>query len=855
MSPSALTSRNGGGALEAQILVIGSGAGGATTAAALAEQGYEVLMVEEGPDVDTATIDSNSIDAIERLYRNGGMTPILGNQSIAYVEGRCVGGSTEINSGFWHRVPTDCYHRWRTDALLDAFTPEMMEPYFDRIEADLSVSVLGASREPRSSAVFRRGIERLGWGYVEVPRCQKDPGESAFASGAKQSMQRTYIPRALQAGVRLISDCKVRRIVHADGRATAVEAMFALNGQRTSRLIHAETIFVCGGAIQTPALLRRSGIRKHVGDNLCIHPMIKAAALFDDDVAARDAPLPMYQVKEFWPTITIGGAVFTPGFLAMILADNWEANRDTMQHWNRMALYYAGTRGMSRGSIRALPGLDDGVVIRYRLTDADRRNLSIGLARLGEVLFAAGARAVYPSLRSVPVLKSADQCRTLLSSYLPTSAMSLSTVHAFSSCPMGENPDFCATDSFGRVNGFKNLYVNDASLIPDSPGVNPQGTTMAIALRNVDRYDEQARRKVRPLRNPSTRPADVLITGAPGWLGTRLFEVLHERGANDSAHPGWSAKNVRCLVHAQAGDPTILTNIAESVDLVRGDLTDAASVREFCRNAEGATLFHIAGLIHPRWRTRDFYRVNVLGTHRLVTAARAAKVKRIVAVSSNSPLGCNPHANHLFDEQSPYHPYMGYGRSKVQMEKVIREAQASGQIETVIIRAPWFYGPHQPPRQTLFFKMIKEGKFPVLGSGEQKRSMAYVDNLCQGLLLAATVAQANGQTYWIADARPYTINEIVDTVERVLEEELGVQRPKKRLRLPSLVGDLAWLCDWGCQTVGLYNQKIHVLGEMNKTIACSIEKACAELGYSPRYALGDGMAASIRWCLANGQAI
>ena len=165
-----------------QVLVIGSGAGGATTARVLAEEGIEVTLVEEGPDIDTASIDSNSIDAIERLYRNGGMAPILGNQNIAYVEGRCVGGSTEINSGFWHRLPPDCYHRWRSEALLDDFSPERMDGYFRRAERDLSVSLLGREREPVSSAVFRRGIERLGWEYLEVPRCQRDPAASAFTA-------------------------------------------------------------------------------------------------------------------------------------------------------------------------------------------------------------------------------------------------------------------------------------------------------------------------------------------------------------------------------------------------------------------------------------------------------------------------------------------------------------------------------------------------------------------------------------------------------------------------------------------------------------------------------------------------
>src|SRR5262245_56051694 len=101
--------------IRTQVAVVGSGAGGAVTAATLAARGFEVLLLEEGPNVDATQIVSNSPQAISLLYRNGGLTPIFGNQTIAYVEGRCVGGSTEINSAFWHRLPPDCYHRWSTD--------------------------------------------------------------------------------------------------------------------------------------------------------------------------------------------------------------------------------------------------------------------------------------------------------------------------------------------------------------------------------------------------------------------------------------------------------------------------------------------------------------------------------------------------------------------------------------------------------------------------------------------------------------------------------------------------------------------------------------------------------------------
>jgi nucleoside-diphosphate-sugar epimerase len=148
--------------------------------------------------------------------------------------------------------------------------------------------------------------------------------------------------------------------------------------------------------------------------------------------------------------------------------------------------------------------------------------------------------------------------------------------------------------------------------------------------------------------------------------------------------------------------------------------------------------------------------------------------------------------------------------------------------------------------------MIAEGRFPILGDGMQMRSMAYVDNLCQGLLLAATVPRANGEAYWIADERPYAIAEIVDTVRSVLEDDFGIACAPRQLRLPAAVGEVARLMDGALQAAGLYHQKLHVLSEMHRTIACSIDKARAELGYAPTVALREGMRESVRWCLANG---
>jgi len=480
------------------VLIVGSGAGGAVTALELARAGLDVCVLEQGARWKLDQYGQGSVEAMRRIYRRRGMTPILGRVPVGYVEGACVGGSTEINSGFWHRTPREVLLQWKAQFDLGEATPAELEPHFASAEELLGVSLYGGP-QPKSTTVFRRGIDAMGWAAQEVPRaapgCKSTNACAAGCpTGSKQGMSRRVLPEAEAAGARLVTDCGVQLLVHHGDRITGVLAEVRRDdGTRELVRIDAEHVFVCAGPTETPALLRRSGIKHHVGDSLRIHPMLKVAALFPEQIDAQDSVLPLLQVKEFWPEVSLGGAFFTPGHLAMLLSDNWLQTREQMSRYRNMASYYVAVRGSGRGSVRPSLLGDGAPVLRYELSDEDVINLSKGLARLATLLLAAGATQVHPTVQGLPTIRKEVEAIRWLDERLPRSALSLTTVHAFSSCPIGERRDRCAADSFGKVHRYQNLYVNDASMLPDSPGVNPQGSVMALARRNAVHFSEALR--------------------------------------------------------------------------------------------------------------------------------------------------------------------------------------------------------------------------------------------------------------------------------------------------------------------------------------------------------------------------
>ncbi len=332
----------------------------------------------------------------------------------------------------------------------------------------------------------------------------------------------------------------------------------------------------------------------------------------------------------------------------------------------------------------------------------------------------------------------------------------------------------------------------------------------------------------------------LVVTGAAGWFGSAFLDLLGSQNVDD----------VRLLVHTPADVPTVRRCLPRA-EVYVADVADPRAVADVFDGVDSCEVVHAAGIIHPA-RVSDFERVNAVGSEVVVSQALRSGLRRFVHISSNSAIGTNPTPDEAFRDREPYHPYLGYGASKMRGELAVGEALEAVGVPGVILRPPWFYGRFQPARQARFLQTVRTGRFPLIGDGGNRRSMVDVDRLAMAAWLALRADTDGVRPYWIADAQPYTMNEILEAVRQAARLE-GLPVKDGALRLPAIAGRVAYRVDAGLQRLGRYQQEIHVAGELDKTIACQVEGAVQELGFEPATDLVDGMRRSYRWGRENGQ--
>ncbi len=475
-----------------QYLIIGTGAGGSIAGALLAESGHDVIFLEEGGHYPTESYTSNISEMITLLYRNQGVFPFLGKPTIAFAEGCCVGGGTVINGGLLWRTPSWILDEWQNDYGLEGYGQKDLERHFETVEKDLHVVRHELEKnENLDSLKVYEASEQLGWKSVMVPRAVKDCTNrnlcpTGCQTGAKQSTLETYLPRAMKNGARIFSRCRAVKIVHFGKRANKVIARIIGKGSKKIE-ISFDHLVVAGGAVQTPHILRSSGISGLAGRNLQFHMNLKVVARFKDRLYAEKGTMFTVQVQEFEREgLLIMASNMKSNYIAMTLSHYGnDVINSVLDNYQNLGIFVAMIRPKSTAHITSRLG--DNPIVSYRFDPNDLPTIKTALRNTAILLFQGGAVELYMPIAGIEKVESLNELDRKLNEVSPEN-LEIITVHVMASCPMGPDPATSVINPEGKLWNMKNILVADASILPSNIGESPQGTIMAFVHEIMRRH-------------------------------------------------------------------------------------------------------------------------------------------------------------------------------------------------------------------------------------------------------------------------------------------------------------------------------------------------------------------------------
>lgn len=473
--------------IDCDVVVVGTGAGGAVVGRELAERGYAVAFVEEGDLYRRDAFDGRAIDAYRRFYRAG---IVLGNAPIPVFMGRLVGGSTAVNGGTCFRTPSWVLDRWCETMRTDDFTPAAMNRYFEHVEEFLQIAPTEERYLGPISGVFARGCGKLGWRYSRIRRNTPGCQASGFCdygcrTDARRSTNVSYIPAALSRSAMLFTRLRAEHVRIENGRATGLSAV-----TRTGESIrfNARAVILAGGALPTPLFLQRQGIATasgQVGRNLSVHPSAGMSGLFDEDIKPGESVPQGYFVEEFLRDgILIISALSPPNTSPMALALSGRPLMDAMDQHEHIATIGPLIADDPKGVVRLQA--HGQYLIQSNLTAQDVRRLHVGMVRSAELLLAAGAKHLYPGVTSMPSLSPNDLHR-FAKAKIHAGDLALISYHPLGTCRMGRDRKTSVVDLDQQTHDVKRLFIVDGSTVQGPLGVNPQLTIMALATRAAER--------------------------------------------------------------------------------------------------------------------------------------------------------------------------------------------------------------------------------------------------------------------------------------------------------------------------------------------------------------------------------
>jgi len=487
----------GGERLRADVVVIGSGAGGGVVASAFARAGARVIVLESGGAYGSRDFTQRELMTSE-LYLEGGLASSR-DLGVVILAGATLGGGTTVNWCTSLRLPEPIAQEWETRSGIAGLGAELA-PHYAAIENRLDIRP--AAHHNANNRVILDGARNLGVHAAATPRnaaadCGDGCGYCGYgcAYAKKRSTATTFLHDVAQSGGAIYANTTAAHIATNGTRARTVSALqVGADGERREFEVEADLVVVCAGALRTPGLLARSGIRNpQLGKRLFLHPVAAAIAEFDSPIEPWIGPMQSaysdafnYRAGNYGAKVEVAPA--HPGMAARALP--WESrarHAELMERFRNVATMFALTRDRDPGAI----DLDDEAAVRYRLSNFDGENLLAGLAGLFDLGFAAGAvRMMTLHTNPIEVERAAwtSRYRDAFAKHLRTIGIApnrqiLFSAHQMGTAAMGSDPELSVVDPTGCVWGYENLLVADASVFPQSSGVNPMLTIMAMAGR------------------------------------------------------------------------------------------------------------------------------------------------------------------------------------------------------------------------------------------------------------------------------------------------------------------------------------------------------------------------------------
>ncbi|MDQ3809275.1 MAG: GMC family oxidoreductase [Chloroflexota bacterium] len=479
--------------LECDCVIVGSGAGGSVVACELAARGWNVVVIEQGPQVSTDEFDQREVSSLNRMYLNGGLAG-TSNRGVSILAGRCLGGGTVVNFTTSFRTPESIRREWEQMTGSPLFASDSFNTALDIVGDRLQVNTRH-NRPSRRDELLESGLRSLGWHVDAMPRnvvdCTQDDACGFCGLGcvrrAKQSMPRTYLADAAAQGARMIVDCTAKRIVIRGNQAIGVVGL-TLEGHMVT--VRARVVVIAAGALNSPALLLRSGIRKAVGRNLHLHPVTAVWGRFDDPVQPWTGTLQAVYSDQFADLDGGYGARFEtapvhPAYLA--LGTPWENTEQfdaRMRDLPYLSLVGILLRDRSAGRVRI--DRRGGPLVHYALSRYDQQHVRTGVLAAAHILQAAGAQEIRTSQYREVSWHAGQSLDDWIARADRVGYSVHETIygswHQMSTCRIGRSSD-SPVDASGEVHGLRNAFIADGSLFPSASGVNPMLSIAALAYQ------------------------------------------------------------------------------------------------------------------------------------------------------------------------------------------------------------------------------------------------------------------------------------------------------------------------------------------------------------------------------------